>query len=82
MLVPVTEAVSCTVLGVVAVLTGTDVEVVAFTVTTICDCPPPPPLPGACAIHAASGRMAASATRFRIKPVPRVLEVSTEASEA
>jgi hypothetical protein len=55
LLVPVTVAVYCTVLGVVEVLTGTDAGDAGedVTVTRICCCPPP--LPGACAMHPAKG---------------------------
>jgi hypothetical protein len=52
LLVPLTEAVYCTVLGTVAVLKGTDAGDAGddVTVTRICCCPPPP-LPGAWAMH-------------------------------
>jgi hypothetical protein len=71
LLVPETAAVYCTVLGVVAVLTGTAAgdAGVEVTVTAIFEPPPPPPpLPGACAMQPASGNAAANAKNEKIRP--------------
>jgi hypothetical protein len=82
LLVPVTAAVYCTVLWVVAVLTGTEAGEATEELTVTRICGGGPPLPGACAMHPASGNTPAITTTLKIRLQQHGMEVRTGASFA